>query len=115
MAASKKPASVEPGCLAVIFTSRRPDRLGERGSDDGYEQTADRMVELAAAQPGFLGVESARGADGLGITVSYWRDEDSIRAWREHAEHVVARRHGREAWYEWFAVRVARIERAYSS
>jgi heme-degrading monooxygenase HmoA len=115
MSVSTEPASVEPGCLAVIFTSRRPAGAGEPGSDDGYEQTAERMVELAAAQPGFLGVESARGADGFGITVSYWRDEDSIRAWRGHVEHVVARRHGREAWYEWFAVRVARIERAYSS
>jgi hypothetical protein len=50
---------------AVNFTSQRTD------GDGGYGPMADRMVELASKQPGFLGVESVRGANGLGITVSY--------------------------------------------
>ncbi|HEX4933975.1 MAG TPA: antibiotic biosynthesis monooxygenase [Gemmatimonadaceae bacterium] len=98
---------LEPPYYAVIFTSHRPD------ADDGYGATADRMVELARQQPGFLGVESARGPDGVGITVSYWKDEDSIRAWKNHAEHVVARKHGRERWYTAFRLRVAKVEREY--
>jgi heme-degrading monooxygenase HmoA len=69
------------------------------------------MAELAAEQPGYLGMESAR--DELGITVSYWRDEESIAAWRQHAEHTAASRRGREQWYESFDVRVAKVERAY--
>src|SRR5688500_1486577 len=98
----------EPPYYAVIFTSNRhPD-------DVGYEATADRMMELAQQQPGFLGVESARGADGLGITVSYWTSDDAIRAWRENAEHLLAQAQGRDRWYAQFELRVARVERAYA-
>ena len=99
---------VGAGAWAVIFTSTRTS------GDHGYAVTADDMVALAARQPGFLGVESARGDDGLGITVSYWRDEESIRRWREHADHAVARRAGRERWYRAYAVRVCRVEREYA-
>ncbi|HSN93069.1 MAG TPA: antibiotic biosynthesis monooxygenase [Anaeromyxobacteraceae bacterium] len=99
--------AVGPGALAVIFTSLRTE------GDHGYAQTADEMVALAARQPGFLGVESARGADGLGITVSYWRDEEAIRAWRAHADHLAAQRAGRERWYRAYRVRVCRVEREY--
>ncbi|WP_199838323.1 MULTISPECIES: antibiotic biosynthesis monooxygenase family protein [Streptomyces] len=68
---------------------------------------------MAADQPGFLGVDSARGANGLGITVSYGRDASSIAAWREHAEHTLARARGREPWYASFSLHVAKVERAY--
>jgi heme-degrading monooxygenase HmoA len=74
---------------------------------------AQRMIDLASAQPGFLGVESARGSEGLGITVSYWESEEAIRAWKAHAEHRVVQAAGREIWYEQFEVRIARVERAY--
>jgi heme-degrading monooxygenase HmoA len=93
---------------AVIFTSQR------QGGDDGYGETADRMVELAQTQPGYLGVESVRGEDGLGITVSYWESEDAIAAWRRHAEHTLARERGRTQWYSHYELRVARVERAYA-
>jgi heme-degrading monooxygenase HmoA len=81
--------------------------------DEGYHALAERMMELAAEQPGFLGVESARGADGLGITVSYWRDPQSIRQWREHAEHQIAQRLGRDRWYAHFRLRICRVESEY--
>ncbi|MGD2133865.1 MAG: antibiotic biosynthesis monooxygenase [Maricaulaceae bacterium] len=97
----------EPPYYAAIFTSTL------RSDADGYGDMAERMVALAAEQPGFLGVESTRGADGLGITVSYWRDEEAIRAWRANAEYSIARQNGRERWYAGFALRVAKIERAY--
>lgn len=97
----------EPPYYAVIFTSQRT------AGDDGYAETADRMVELAAQQRGFLGVESVRGADGLGITVSYWVSEEAIAAWKAHAEHSMARQKGRTHWYAGFALRVAKVERAY--
>lgn len=95
------------GAYAVVFTSERT------AGDDGYAQTSEEMVALASAQPGFLGVESARGEDGLGITVSYWRDEGAIRAWRAHADHLVAQRAGRRRWYRAYRVRVCRVEREY--
>ena len=72
------------------------------------------MVELAGVQPGFLGVESARGADGLGITVSYWDSIESILNWRAQAEHRIAQENGKAIWYEHFEVRIARVERAYA-
>lgn len=81
--------------------------------DDGYGAVADRMVELASGQPGFLGVESARGADGFGITISYWTSLDAIAAWKANAEHRVAQIGGRSKWYQHFEVRIARVERAY--
>ena len=97
----------QPPYYAVIFTSQRTE--GERG----YGAMADRMEELASQQPGFLGVESARGSDGFGITVSYWKDETSISAWKQNAEHLVAQERGRTEWYSGFQLRVSRVERAF--
>jgi heme-degrading monooxygenase HmoA len=102
------PASLPaPPYYAVVFTSVRT------AGDNGYGQRAEEMLALAADQPGFLGVDSARGADGLGITVAYWTDEESIAAWREHSEHAATRADGRAIWYDSFAVHVAKVERAY--
>ena len=95
----------EPPYYAVIFTSMRTP------GDQGYNATADRMLELAAQQPGYLGFESAR--DGLGITISYWESEAAIAAWKAQAEHRMAQQSGRETWYASYAVRVCKVERAY--
>ena len=99
--------AVGVGAYAVVFTSLRTS------GDDGYEQTSEEMVSLAVSQPGYLGMESARDVDGLGITVSYWSDEDAIRRWREHADHLTAQRAGRERWYRAYRIRVCRVEREY--
>lgn len=96
----------EPPYYAVIFTSQRVN-------DEGYAGTSDRMMELAQQQPGFLGIESARGADGVGITVSYWRDLESIANWKAHAEHRVAQQRGRAEWYAGYVTRIAKVERDY--
>jgi heme-degrading monooxygenase HmoA len=97
----------EPPYYAVIFTTLRTAEEG------GYGEMAEKMVRLASTVPGFLGVESVRGADGFGITVSYWESEDAIRTWKANADHVIAQKLGRERWYEYFQLRVARVERAY--
>lgn len=98
----------KPPYYAVIFTSRRT-----AADPESYDRTADRMVELAATMPGYLGIESARGADGVGITISYWNDLESIRKWREQAEHRLAQRAGKERWYECYSLRVCLVEKAY--
>ena len=98
----------EPPYYAVIFTSLRT------AQDGGYGITAERMLALAAEQPGYLGVESARGEDGLGITVSYWRDEAAATAWKGVVEHLAAQDRGRREWYQEYAVRIATVHRAYS-
>jgi len=95
-----------PPYYAVIFSSTRTS------GDQGYGAMADEMLRLAAEQPGYLGVESAR--EGVGITVSYWRDPESIRAWKANARHLVAQRLGREKWYAGFRLRIARVEREES-
>jgi len=94
-----------PPYYAVIFTSVRTE------GDHGYAEMADRMVELARQQDGFLGVESARNE--IGITVSYWRDLDAIRNWRENMDHSFARDKGRKEWYQAFKTRIAKVERDY--
>ena len=97
----------EPPYYAVIFTSKRS------ADDNGYGAVAERMIDLGSRYDGFLGIESVRGADGVGITVSYWRDEAAILAWKRDTEHQKAQRGGRGVWYERFEVRVAKVERAY--
>ena len=96
-----------PPYYAVIFTAQRT------GADDGYGAMAEHMAALAAQQPGYLGIESVRGTDGLGITVSYWTSEAAIAAWKRNAEHLQAQRLGRSQWYGRYELRIARVERAY--
>jgi len=91
--------------FAVIFTSIRTDQ------DNGYSDMAHKMVELAKQQDGFLGVESARNE--IGITVSYWKDLDSIKKWKNNLEHMIARKSGREIWYQSFKTRIAKVESDY--
>ena len=98
----------KPPYYAVVFTSQRSAE-----DDDGYELMAVRMTELAAQQPGFLGVESVRDASGVGITVSYWRDLDSVRKWKNVAEHRLAQQQGRAKWYRNYQLRISRVEDDY--
>jgi heme-degrading monooxygenase HmoA len=95
-----------PPYYTVIFSSVRT------AHEEGYGATAQRMLELAAQQPGYLGVESARDAN-VGITVSYWASLDAIRAWKANAEHLEAQRLGHSQWYAAFRLRVAKVERDY--
>lgn len=90
--------------FVVIFTSTLSEAAG-------YETAAERMLELVQQQPGFLGFESARGEDGLGITVSYWDSEESIRAWRDQPEHAATRKRGRDTWYSSFHLTVAKVQK----
>ncbi len=94
--------------VAVIFTNRL---TGDDAA--GYAEMAARMEALAAEQPGYRGIESVRSGDGDGITVSYWDDDDAARAWKQHAEHLVAQQLGRERWYDRYTVRVATVRREY--
>jgi len=95
----------KPPYYAVIFSSLHGDDTG------GYAETAARIEQLAEQQPGYLGHESAR--EDLGITVSYWRDLESIRNWKAQAEHREAQRLGRKKWYSTYKIRIARVERDY--
>ncbi len=95
----------KPPYYAVIFTSVRTF------DEQGYGDAANRMIELAQQQPGFLGVESAR--EELGITVSYWQSLDAIKQWKANIEHLAVQKKGRKLWYESFKVRISKVERDY--
>lgn len=98
-----------PPYYAAIFTRVRSNAHHQR-----YSEVAARMVELAQGQPGFLGVESAAQADGLGITVSYWQSLEALHAWGRQAEHRLAQREGQTKFYEEYALRIVRVEEARS-
>jgi heme-degrading monooxygenase HmoA len=93
----------------VVFTSQR-----HTTDPEGYAAMAAHLDALARAQPGYLGAESVREPSGLGITVSYWASEGAIAAWKQVAIHAEAQRTGRARWYADYALRVARVERAYT-
>jgi heme-degrading monooxygenase HmoA len=96
-----------PPYYMVSFASQRT------AGDNGHGEMGYAMVELAKQQPGYLGFESARGSDGFGILNSYWKDEESIRAWKAVIDHVEAQRRGRADWYSRYEIRVALVQRAY--
>ena len=100
-------ATPDPPYYAVIFTSQRTE------VDRGYGRLADRMIELAGQQPGFLGVETVRGVDGFGITVSYWSTLEAIAAWKGETEHQAAQDAGKSVWYSDYQLRISHVQRAY--
>lgn len=97
-----------PPYYIVTFSNQRTTE-----DDSGYGEMAELMVQMAAQQPGYLGVESVRDASGFGITNSYWADEASILAWKRVGDHMTAQKQGREHWYERYITRIARVERDY--
>ena len=97
----------QPPYYAVVFTTLRTDE------NDGYAEMADRMAELAAKQPGYLGMETAHTE--VGITVSYWESMEAIANWRANAEHLEAQARGQSEWYKEFRIRVCKVEREYGA
>ena len=97
-----------PGTVAVIFIAQRT-----LNDDAGYSAAATAMDALAAQQPGYRGIDSTRGTDGLGITVSYWADDAAAKAWRDHPEHAEIREAGRDRWYSHYDLHVAEVTRSY--
>jgi heme-degrading monooxygenase HmoA len=97
-----------PKTIAVIF-------VAQRSLDDevGYHAAAKEMDALAAAQLGYVGIDSVRGTDGLGITVSYWADEAAAKNWRDHPRHTAIRDQGRGKWYTFYDLHVAQVTRSY--
>jgi len=100
--------SIRSDSVAVIFVSQRS------GCEAGYSAAALAMEEEAARQPGYLGMHSVRGEDGFGITISYWTDEASALAWRDHPGHAAIRELGRARWYDSYEIIVSQVTRAYS-
>jgi len=101
-------AKLNSGTISVIFVAQRTEL-----DADGYARAAAMMDELAARQDGYLGIDSVRGADGLGITVSYWKTEASAKAWRDHPDHAAMRDAGRDRWYSDYSLHMSQVTRSY--
>lgn len=97
----------KPPYYAVVFTSIRTP-----GDDKAYAEMAELMIDLAQKQKGFLGVESAR--ELIGITVSYWKDLESIKQWKKHSQHQIAQKTGKRKWYKSYKTRIAKVDQDYS-
>ena len=93
-----------------VFVNQRS--TGANAAHDGYTEMANEMERLASRQPGFVAVDSARRADGVGITVSQWSSLAAMIQWRRVEAHTVAQRAGREGWYEWYRSDVTRVDRS---
>jgi heme-degrading monooxygenase HmoA len=91
--------------FAVIFTSTQTENT------EGYIEMTKKMEALARQQKGYIGIESAR--NDVGITVSYWENLDAIKKWKANSEHLFAQQKGREHWYNWYNVRICKVEREY--
>jgi heme-degrading monooxygenase HmoA len=101
-------ATHQPGTVAVIFVAQRTLE-----DDEGYRAAAAAMDVLAAGQPGYVAMDSVRGTDGLGITVSYWASDAAAKAWRDNPEHKAIRDTGRGRWYAHYELHVAEVTRSY--
>ena len=100
---------MKPGTTAVIFVSKRAAADAE-----GYAKAAAQMGESAKKADGYCGIHSVRGANGIGITISYWNSDDAAKAWKADAAHSAIREEGRNSWYEWYELMVAEVTRSYS-
>lgn len=87
-------------------------RAKVRELDSEYSQVAARMRELALSKFGCIEFHSVTEGENE-VALSYWPNEEAIRAWKAHPEHVLAQRAGRERWYESYSVQVAAVTREY--
>ena len=92
---------------AVIFTSLKSQY------NEGYEEWGKRMFELVRQESGYLGHESYQNPDGTGVTISFWKDLQSIAHWKNNHEHQHAQELGRQKWYKHYRIRVCKVERDY--
>jgi len=91
------------GPIVTIFRSRlRP------GVDREYASSADRLLELARSQPGFVSFEHYAAADGERVSIITFASVAEHEAWRDHPQHVEAQRLGRERFYAEFRIQVCR-------
>ncbi len=95
--------------VAVIFTSTRALE-----HDEEYSRWAVRMNELVETQPGFMSMVSARDPETrFGITISYFKDEESVKRWKAVGEHQQAQKLGQQKFYSEYSVKVATVYREY--
>ena len=96
--------------IAVIFEARPAD--GRRGD---YLDLAAGLAPHLAEVDGFLSIERFQSlADPEKVlSLSFWRDEAAVMAWRTRAEHRAAQAAGRAGVFSAYRLRVAAVLRDY--
>lgn len=94
--------------FAVIFKAKI------KNLDEQYSQTAIKMRDLAFEKYGCLDFVAVSEGEQE-VAISYWPDEQSILAWKQDPEHLLAQQQGQKDWYGSYTVEVVEIKRQYSS
>jgi len=94
--------------IAVIFTSQRTTY------NKGYEEFNEQLDKLAREQKGFIKQESTRQENGFGISISYWENEESAKAFKKLPIHIEAQQKGKSIYYQWYDVKICEVNRHYS-
>ena len=96
--------------IAVIFEVwPKPEHRGQ------YFDMAATLRPHLADVDGFLSVERFESLTEPGkiLSLSFWRDEAALSAWRKLGEHRIAQALGREKMFQDYRLRVAEVVRAY--
>lgn len=98
--------------IAVLFEAQAAPAHQAR-----YLQLAAELKPLLADIDGFIDIERFQSltTDGKILSLSWWRDEESVRRWRQNVFHQAAQREGREAIFTYYRIRVAQVVREYAS
>lgn len=85
------------------------------GCMEAYLEHAGRLKPLLAEIDGFISVERFQSLSTPGklVSISFWRDEAAVRAWRGQAEHRAAQSAGRAGLFAGYRLRVAAVLRDY--
>ena len=97
--------------IAVIFEVTMKD-----GKAEAYFEIAASLRPLLKEIDGFISVErfESKTNPGKYVSLSFWRDEAAVAAWREQAEHGLAQMRGKSEIFADFRIRVASVLRDYS-
>jgi heme-degrading monooxygenase HmoA len=96
--------------IAVIF-----EVVPREGRADAYFELAAGLRAQLEAIDGFISVERFQSLTQPGkvLSLSFWRDEDAVRRWRELEAHRTAQQAGRQQLFADYRLRVAQVLRDY--
>ena len=85
------------------------------GREQDYLDIAASLKPALEEIDGFISVERFRSVSAPGklVSISFWRDEASVKRWREHNRHHLAQLSGRAQIFADYRISVAEIERQY--
>lgn len=83
-------------------------------ADTYFEMAASLKADLEQVD-GFISVERFESVTQPGkyLSLSFWRDEESIENWYYHGDHSSAQKDGRDHIFDDYRIRVANVSRDY--